>query len=59
VTPGGSPSVLPVAGDGVSVSSPNGGSQLALGLLLLVGGAVALVGGFAVGGARRRRVRAR
>lgn len=56
---GRSPSVLPVAGDGVAVSSPRPGSQLALGLLLLGGGVLALVGGLAAGEARRRRVRAR
>ena len=56
---GRSPSVLPVAGDGVAVSSPRVGSQLTLGLLLLAAGALALVGGLAAGEARRRRVRAR
>lgn len=59
LSPGRSPSVLPVAGDGVAVSSPDGGSQLALGILLLGVGALALVGGLAAGEARRRRVRAR
>lgn len=53
------PSVLPVAGDGVAVSSPRTGSQLTLGLLLLGGGVLALVGGLAAGEARRRRVRIR
>ncbi len=56
---GRSPSVLPVAGDGVAVSSPQAGSQLALGLVLLGTGVLALVGGLAAGEARRRRVRAR
>ncbi len=53
---GSSPSVLPFAGDGVAVSSPRSGSQLALGLVLLGGGVLALVGGLAAGEARRRRV---
>lgn len=52
-----SPSVMPIAGDGVAVSSPSAGSQLAVGLLLL-GAGVALVGGLAVA-ATRRRVRVR
>ena len=52
-----SPSVMPIAGDGVAVSSPSAGSQLAVGLLL-VGAGVALVGGLAVA-ATRRRVRVR
>lgn len=56
---GRSPSVLPVAGDGVAVSSPRAGSQLALGLLLLGAGVLALVGGLAASQVRRRRVRAR
>jgi len=56
---GSSPSVLPFAGDGVAVSSPRSGSQLALGLVLLGGGVLALVGGLAAGEARRRRVSAR
>ncbi len=56
---GRSPSVLPVAGDGVAVSSPQAGTQLALGLVLLGTGVLALVGGLAAGEARRRRVRAR
>jgi len=56
---GRSPSVLPVAGDGVAVSSPQAGSQLALGMVLLGTGVLALVGGLAAGEARRRRVRAR
>lgn len=56
---GRSPSVLPVAGDGVAVSSPRAGSQLALGLVLLGSGLLALIGGLAAGEARRRRVRAR
>ena len=53
---GRSPSVLPFAGDGVAVSAPRAGSQLALGLVLLGGGVLALVGGLAAGEARRRRV---
>ena len=57
LSPGRAPSVLPVAGDGVAVSSPGSGSQLALGLLLLGIGALALVGGLAAGEARRRKVR--
>jgi hypothetical protein len=56
---GRAPSVLPVAGDGVAVSSPRAGSQLALGLVLLGGGVLALIGGLAAGEARSRRVRAR
>lgn len=56
---GRSPSVLPVAGDGVSVGSPRSGSQLTLGVLLLGGGVLALAGALAVGEARRRRVRVR
>ena len=56
---GRSPSVVPAAGDGVAVSSPRAGSQLALGILLLAAGVLALAGGLAVGEARRRRVRAR
>ncbi|MDP8908760.1 MAG: hypothetical protein M3N47_06505, partial [Chloroflexota bacterium] len=56
---GRSPSVLPVDGDGVAVTSPRTGSQLTLGLLLLGAGALALVGGLVAGEARRRRVRAR
>jgi len=56
---GRSPSVLPVAGDGVAVSSPRSGSQLTLGVLLLGGGVLALVGGLAASEARRRRVRVR
>ena len=58
VTSGRSPSVLPVAGDGVAVSSPRAGSQLALGIMMLGAGALALLGGLAFGEARRRRVRA-
>jgi len=54
-----SPSVLPVAGDGVAVSSPGSGSSLTLGVLLLGGGVLALVGGLAASEARRRRVRIR
>lgn len=57
LTPGRAPSVLPIAGDGVAVSSPRPGSQLALGVLLLGIGALSLVGGLAAGEARRRRVR--
>jgi hypothetical protein len=56
---GRSPSVLPFAGDGVAVSSPRSGSQLALGLVLLGGGVLALVGGLAAGEARRRRTSTR
>ena len=56
---GRSPSVLPVAGDGVAVSSPRSGSSLTLGVLLLGGGALALLGGLAASEARRRRVRIR
>lgn len=56
---GRTPSVLPVSGDGVAVSSPRAGSQMTLGLLLLGGGVLALVGGLAVGETRRRRVRIR
>ena len=56
---GSAPSVLPFAGDGVAVSSPRSGSQLALGLVLLGGGVLALVGGLAAGEARRRRVSTR
>lgn len=52
-----SPSVMPIAGDGVAVSSRSAGSQLAIGLLLL-GAGVALVGGVAVA-TTRRRVRVR
>ena len=59
LSPGRSPSVLPVAGDGVSVSSPRSGSQLALGAMLLGAGMLALIGGLAAGEVRRRRVRAR
>jgi len=58
LSPGRSPSVLPVAGDGAAVSSPRAGSQLALGALLLGAGVLALIGGFAAGEVRRRRVRA-
>jgi len=50
--------VLPVAGDGAAVSSPRAGSQLALGAMLLGAGVLALIGGFAAGEVRRRRVRA-
>jgi hypothetical protein len=56
---GRSPSVLPFAGDGVAVSAPRAGSQLALGLVLLGGGVLALVGGLAAGEARRRRASTR
>lgn len=56
---GRSPSVLPVAGDGVSVGSPRSGSQLTLGVVLLGGGVLALAGALAAGEARRRRVRVR
>lgn len=58
-TAGSAPSVLPVAGDGVAVSSPRAGSQLALGIVLLGGGVLALLGGLVAGEARRRRVRVR
>jgi hypothetical protein len=58
-TAGSSPSVLPVAGDGVSVSGQRAGSQLALGIVLLGAGMMALMGGLVAGEARRRRVRAR
>lgn len=56
---GRSPSVLPVAGDGVSVASQRSGSQLTLGVLLLGGGVLALAGALAAGEARRRRIRVR
>lgn len=56
---GRSPSVLPVAGDGVSVGGPRSGSQLTLGVLLLGGGVLALAGALAAGEARRRRIRVR
>jgi hypothetical protein len=53
-----SPSVLPVAGDGVAAGGSRTGSELTLGLLLLGAGALALIG-MAAGETRRRRVRAR
>ncbi len=59
LSPGQSPSVLPVAGDGMAVESASTGSGLALGLLLASGAVLALLGGLAVADARRRRVRVR
>jgi hypothetical protein len=58
-TSGSSPSVLPFAGDGVTVTSPRAGSQLTLGIVLLGAGMLALLGGLAAGEARRRRVHVR
>lgn len=54
-----SPSVLPVANDGMAVTSSGTNSQLALGLVLLGVGGLALAGGLAAAEARRRRVHAR
>ncbi|CAA9482268.1 MAG: hypothetical protein AVDCRST_MAG53-670 [uncultured Solirubrobacteraceae bacterium] len=59
LSPGQSPSVLPVTGDGMAVESTSTGSGLALGLLLASGAVLALLGGLAVADARRRRVRVR
>lgn len=57
VSSGRTPSVMPVAGDGATVSSSRSGTNLVLGLLLLGAGA-ALVGGLAAATARQRvRVR--
>ncbi len=59
LSPGQSPSVLPVAGDGMAVESTSAGSGLAIGLLLASGAVLALLGGLAVADARRRRIRVR
>jgi hypothetical protein len=47
VSPGRSPSIMPVAGDGVAMSRSNADTSLTLGVLLLGAGVLTLLGGLA------------